>query len=182
MKFLLVLIITSVLLFYGCISIDRQEIAETDAEKKTKAPEVKEELFAEEKANEIVQAIEYALSLETIIWDKRDQITEREDVVNIFKNGFCESKAEEITDYIWIEAVDRSGNKVYMLNPGEPLFTLPDSIEVLSEDKIKALALLRYGENLSGPVTWAGHTIVASLRREYGVWKICETRVEESEE
>jgi hypothetical protein len=182
MKYFIAFIMFSVLVFYGCLSIDKQEITETDAEKKVKAPEEKEEVFEEGKANEIVQAIEYALSLEALIWDKRDQITEREDVVNIFKNGFCEKKAEEITDYIWIEAVDRSGNKVYMLNPGEPLFTLPDSIEVLSEDKIKALALLRYGENLSGPVTWAGHTIVAYLRREYGVWKICETKVEESEE
>ena len=146
-----------------------------------KAPEKHEEVFTEENAKEIVDAIEYALSLEALLWDNRKQITERNDVVKIFKKGFCERKAEEITDYIWIEAIDRSGNKVYMLNPGEPLFPLPDSIEVLSEDKTNALALLTYDERIQGPVTWEGHTVVASLRREYGVWKICETRVEEVE-
>jgi hypothetical protein len=46
---------------------------------------------------------------------------------------------------------------------------------------MNAKALLRYGEKLQGPVTWAEHTIVATLSREYGVWKICETRVEETE-
>ena len=187
MKYLLACMVTLGLLLYGCVSFEMYERAETEKialqqEKEAKGPEKKEEGIEEEEGREIIEAIEYALSLEALIWDRREQIRERKDVLRILRQGFCEIKAEEITDYVWIEAVDRNGKKVYMLNPGEPLFALPDSIEIVSEDRMNTLALLRYNENLQGPVTWAGHTIVATLRREDGVWKICETREEGTEE
>jgi hypothetical protein len=181
MKYFITLILSSGLFLNGCVSVERQDRAETETITLQQEEAKKEEFFKEEKGKDVIEAIEYALSLEALIWDRKGQIGERNDVVKIFRKGFCEIKAEEITDYVWVEAVDRSGNKVYMLNPGEPLFTLPNSIEILSEDKMNAKALLRYDEKLQGPVTWAGHTIVATLSRESGVWKICETIVEETD-
>jgi hypothetical protein len=128
---------------------------------------------------EIVKAIEYALSLETVVWENRDRIGSKEDVLRIFRRGFCRSKAQEITDYVWIEAIDRDGKKVQMLNPGEPVLAFPDSIEVTTSGEGEAEAILLFEENLEGPVVWSGHTIVATLKREDRSWKICETRLQE---
>jgi hypothetical protein len=184
MKYLIAAFVSLGLFLFGCVSVEIEKTAETGKtallhEKKAEEPERSEEGLEGEEQRKIIDAIEYALSLEGYIWERREQINERQDVFNILRKGFCKIKAEEITDYIWIEAVDRSGNRVYMLNPGEPLFSPPGSIEIVFADRKNAQALLRYDENLQGPVTWVGHTIVASLKREEGVWKICETRVKE---
>jgi hypothetical protein len=184
MKYLLAAFVSLGLFLFGCVSVEVEKTAETGEtallqEKKAEEREKSEDSLEGEEQRKIIDAIEYALSLEAYIWDRREQINERQDVFNILRKGFCRIKAEEITDYIWIEAVDRSGNKFYMLNPGEPLFSPPGSIEIVFVDRKNARALLRYDENLQGPVTWAGHTVVAALQQEEGVWKICETRVEE---
>jgi len=133
-------------------------------------------------AEKIVKAIEYALSLELVMWDNRERMTSRNDVVGIFRKGFCAAKAQELTDYVWIEAYDRDGKKIYMLNPGEPILEVPDAIEVVEHNDSEALVLLIYEKNLEGPVVWSDHTIVTSLKNEDGEWKICETSLEQRDE
>jgi len=133
-------------------------------------------------AEKIVKAIEYALSLELVVWDNRERMTSRDDVLGIFRKGFCFAKAQGLTDYVWIEAYDRDGKKIYMLNPGEPVLSVPDSIEVVEHNDSEAQTLLIYEENLEGPVVWSDHTIVTTLKREDGAWKICETRIEQQDE
>ena len=128
-------------------------------------------------AGEVVRAVEYALSLEKAVWDKKKRIRSREDVLGVFRRGFGPKKAEEITDSVWIDAIDREGNTIEMLNPGEPVLAVPDRIEVLEYEGRRATALLTYEENKEGPIVWAGHVIVATLENEDGTWKIYDTRV-----
>ncbi|MBN2325475.1 MAG: hypothetical protein JXQ30_17255 [Spirochaetes bacterium] len=129
------------------------------------------------KAGEVVRAIEYALSLEKAVWDAKERMHSREDVLGVFRRGFGKKKAEEITDWVWISAVDREGNRIEMLNPGEPVLAIPDRIEILEHEGGRATAVLTYADNLDGPVVWAGHTVVATLENEDGAWKIYDTRI-----
>ena len=172
----------------GCATIGFQKtVTEENALEKTARLETergaKEAIKPEQReAEKIVNVIEYALSLELLVWDNRGRITSRDDVLGIFRKGFCFAKAQELTDYVWIEAYDRDGKKIYMLNPGEPVLSVPDSIEVVEHNDNEAQALLIYEENLEGPVVWSNHTIVTTLKREDGEWKICETRIEQQDE
>ena len=118
-----------------------------------------------------------AQSLEKALWDERARIRTREDVLAVFRRGFGPEKAAEITDSVWIRAVDRDGNTVEMLNPGEPVLQIPDGIEIVEREENSATALLTYGEKKEGPVLWEGHTIIAVLIKEDGVWKIYDTRL-----
>jgi hypothetical protein len=131
----------------------------------------------EKKDDEVVRAIEYALSLEKAVWDERKRIHSREDVLGVFRRGFGLKKAEEITDWVWISAVDRDGNTIEMLNPGEPVLAIPDRIEIMEYKDRRVNAVLTYGDNLDGPVVWAGHTVIATLENEDGTWKIYDTRI-----
>ena len=180
----IVSLISAVTILWGCATVGLQK-----TEKQKKALMLEEEIGKKDEEEterreqrEIVRAIEYALSLERLIWDNRVQMGSREDVLGIFKRGFCSSKAEEITDYVWIEAIDRDGRKIHMLNPGEPILEAPDAIEVVESDDGDAKAILKYKDRLDGPVLWTGHTILATLKMEEGTWKICETKTEENQD
>lgn len=184
-KIYMILLCTAAAAASGCMTF---ELPKREAEKKMPVVEAEPTVESrkmvmvereKQRALEIVGAIEYALSLETVVWDNSDSIVSREDVLGVFRKGFSFAKAEEITDSVWIEAIDREGRKIAMLNPGEPVLTLPDSIEVVKSDESVAEAILQYDENLEGPVVWHSHTIFAILIREDGTWKISETRLEE---
>ncbi len=170
-------ILTAAAVLSGCATFLAPKTGEKGA-----APGVEEGAGAssgtrEKKAVEVLRAIEYALSLEKAVWDERKRIHSREDVIGVFRRGFGLKKAEEITDWVWISAVDREGNTVEMLNPGEPVLEIPERIEVLEYGNRTATAVLTYGEKKDGPVVWAGHSIVAILENEDGTWKIYDTRV-----
>ncbi|HUT64535.1 MAG TPA: hypothetical protein VMZ05_00135 [Spirochaetota bacterium] len=184
----IVLLSVAVVAVSGCATIElpksaaKQKAPGAAAEQEEKRARASVLEFEQREAEKIVKAIEYALSLELVVWDNREHMTSRDDVLGIFRKGFCSVKAQELTDYVWIEAYDRDGKKIYMLNPGEPVLSVPDSIEVVEHNDSEAQAFLIYEENLEGPVVWSDHTIVTTLKREDGAWKICETRIEQQDE
>jgi hypothetical protein len=184
-KIYIILLCTAAAVASGCMTV---QLPKRKPEEKPPVVEAEPVLergktvaFEREKqrALDVVKAVEYSLSLETVVWENSQSMVTREDVLGVFRKGFSLEKAQEITDYVWIEAIDREGKKISMLNPGEPVLTVPNSIEVVESDETGAEAILHYNENLEGPVVWPGHTIVAILIHEDGTWKISETRLEE---
>jgi hypothetical protein len=131
----------------------------------------KEEVSSKDR--EIVRAIEHAYGLEKTLWKREKSIKSKDDVVHIFREGFCKEKAQELADYYWLEEQDQKGNMITMLRAADPVLVLPDSIEVLQRKKDTALALLHYKANTEGPVVWGEYTLKESLMLEDGVWKIC---------
>jgi hypothetical protein len=57
----------------------------------------KEEVSSKDR--EIVQAIQHAYGLEKAMWKREKSIKSKDDVVNIFREGFCGEKAQELADY-----------------------------------------------------------------------------------
>lgn len=166
-----------VAVFSGCATFLAPETGDREAAFVVGKGEAEISVSGGRMAGEVVRAIEYALSLEKVVWDERERIRSRADVLGVFRRGFGTKKAEEITDWVWIDAVDREGNTIEMLNPGEPVLAVPDKIEILEYEEFTATALLTYGEKKSGPVVWKGHTIVAIMEHEDGTWKIYDTHV-----
>lgn len=175
----IVLLSAAVVAVSGCVTIELPKSAAKQEEKRAPVSVLEPD---QREAEKIVKAIESALSLELVVWDNRGRMTSRDDVLGIFRKGFCSAKAQELTDYVWIEAYDRDGKKIYMLNPGEPVLSIPESIEVVEHNDNEAQAFLIYEECLEGPVVWSDHTIVTTLKNEDGAWKICETRIEQPDE
>jgi hypothetical protein len=123
---------------------------------------------------QIISAIEFAFGLEETLWKKEGEIKSRQDVLKVFRQGFSEKMAEEITDYEWMGETGDNGEGAGLLRAADPILYLPDYIEVKSKTNEKAVALLRYNANTEGPVTWDAYTMTVTLKNENGVWKIYE--------
>jgi hypothetical protein len=121
---------------------------------------------------EIISAIEFAYGLEEELWRQQDKIHTREDVFKIFRQGFSEELANEITNYLWMLESADTGESFGMLRAGDPILILPDSIEVKSKSSNTAIALLKYEENTEGPLTWEAYSANLTLKNESGTWKI----------
>ena len=121
---------------------------------------------------EIISAIEFAYSLEEAMWDMQDNIHTSDDVFNIFRQGFSEELANEITNYFWMVETTNTGESFGILRAGDPIVILPDSMEVKSKSSDTAIALLKYEENTEGPLTWKAYMSKLTLKNENGTWKI----------
>jgi len=133
-----------------------------------------EEQIVEKADKEIIEAIRFAYSLEEMLWDNEKKMKSKEDVYTHFRKGFSEQKAEDLTDYLWMEGEDESGEHYEMLRAGDPVLIVPDSVEVLSKGEDRAEALLKFKASEEGPVTYRAHSVKVKLRKENGIWKIYE--------
>jgi len=121
---------------------------------------------------DLVEAVVYAYSLEEELWKNESRIKSKEDVFKIFRKGFGEKVARELSDYYWMEGEDQYGGRTSMLNAGDPVFIQPGSIEVLSRKGGKAEVLLKFSKSEEGPITYRAHSVRVVLKRETDVWKL----------
>jgi hypothetical protein len=139
--------------------------------KKRDVQQEKADSFTEEE-KEVIAAVYFAYSLEEELWEREEDIDEKEDVVVLFRQGFSDELAGRFADYVWIEERGKGGTHYRALRPGEPVLVMPDDIVVEQIEEDKAILLLKYKENPEGPLTWEAHTDIVTMRREDGMWKI----------
>lgn len=121
---------------------------------------------------DLIEAVVYAYSLEEELWENESRIKSKEDVFKLFRKGFGEKVARELSDYYWVEAEDQYGGSSPMLNAGDPVFIQPDSIEVINRKGETAEVLLKFSKIEEGPVTYRAHSVRVVLKMENGVWKL----------
>jgi len=123
-------------------------------------------------SKDLIEAVVYAYSLEEELWGNESRIKSKEDVLKLFRKGFGEKAARELSDYYWVEGEDQYGGSSSMLNAGDPVFIQPDSIEVLSRKGETAEVLLKFSKSEEGPITYRAHSVRVVLKRETNVWKL----------
>jgi hypothetical protein len=121
---------------------------------------------------EIEEAVLYAYGIEAELWENERGIRSKEDVFTLFRKGFGEKVARDLSEYYWMEGEDEDGEKFSVLRSGDPIFIPPDSIEVLKKKDDRVEVLLRYSKSDEGPVTYRAYSVRVVLRREGNVWKI----------
>jgi len=125
-------------------------------------------------ASDVVAAVLYAYGLEEDLWENESGIKSKEDVFTLFRKGFGEEVARDLSEYYWMEGEDPDGERFAVLRSGDPIFFPPDSIEVLKRSDDKAEALLRYSKSEEGPITYRAHSVKVILKKEGNVWKVSE--------
>ena len=121
---------------------------------------------------DLIEAVVYAYGLEEELWENESRIKSKEDVYKLFRKGFGQKAAEELSDYYWIEGKDQYGETDAMLNAGEPVFVQPDSVEVLSRQEDRAEVLLKYSKSEEGPITYRAYSLKIVLKKETDGWKL----------
>jgi hypothetical protein len=144
----LFLIVCAAVVLGGCASSKSENAAVTDQD------------------TEIRQSILDALALEREL--ASGPIRTRADLYKIFRKGFHEELAERLTAYYWLDDPDQGG----FVRASEPLFSVPDTVELTFRSENRITARLTFGGNLEGPSAWNPHTIDVTMKKDGPIWKI----------
>jgi hypothetical protein len=120
-----------------------------------------------------------AYLLEEKLWAARDRIRTRDDLVEFFRQGFCEAEARQLAEYLWMEELEGTQPQGPPLRVGEPVLILPDELVVEAADDQSAAVLLRYEARTEGPTVWPAQTVRLMVKRVAGAWKVCGFNAEE---
>ena len=82
----------------------------------------------------------YSFSLESMIFELRENFRYRTDVYQFFRQGFGPSISEKLTDNIW------TGNKVE-LKPGDKIMKSPDTVHIKNISPNSAVISFETPEN-----------------------------------
>jgi hypothetical protein len=124
--------------------------------------------------SDIIEAVVYGYGLEEELWNNESRMKKRDDVYALFRKGFGEKVSQELAEYYWMEGEDEDGERFAMLRSGDPVFILPDSIEVVDRGEERAVVILNYSKSEEGPITYRAYSIKIVLRKEGETWKIYE--------